>query len=167
MGFTAPPAIRAPWASSSTISFVSKKLYDTSSSKMLSDKQLYDISSSRPACALACPQGHRNADRASCQCLLPCLWREHVLPAQAAAAEPSGGLPTWRSTGLDRGKSLRGPSSFLSHSTHGRSVFYLPKPRPLSHLVGDLWRGPTLVLQGALDPLNDAKGATPLQLAPT
>jgi hypothetical protein len=40
-----------------------------------------------------------------------------------------------------------------------RSVFYLPKPRPLSHLVGDLWRGPTLVLQGALDPLNDAKGA--------
>lgn len=39
-----------------------------------------------------------------------------------------------------------------------RSVFYLPRPRPLSHLVGDLWRGPTLVLQGALDPLNDAKG---------
>lgn len=39
-----------------------------------------------------------------------------------------------------------------------RSVFYLPKPRPLSHLVADLWRGPTLVLQGALDPLNDAKG---------
>jgi hypothetical protein len=40
-----------------------------------------------------------------------------------------------------------------------RSVFYLPKPRPLSHLVADLWRGPTLVLQGALDPLNDAKGS--------
>ena len=40
-----------------------------------------------------------------------------------------------------------------------RSVFYLPRPRPISHLVGDLWGGRTLVLQGALDPLNDAKGA--------
>lgn len=37
-----------------------------------------------------------------------------------------------------------------------RSVFYLPKPRPLNHLVADLYRGPTLVLQGARDPLNDA-----------
>lgn len=39
-----------------------------------------------------------------------------------------------------------------------QSVFYLPKPRPLNHLVADLWGGPTLVLQGVLDPLNDAKG---------
>lgn len=30
-----------------------------------------------------------------------------------------------------------------------RSVFYLPKPRPLNHLVQDLFSGPTLVLQGA------------------
>ncbi len=30
-----------------------------------------------------------------------------------------------------------------------RSVFYLPKPRPLNHLVQDLFGGPTLVLQGA------------------
>lgn len=37
-----------------------------------------------------------------------------------------------------------------------RSVFYLPKPRPLNHLVGALYRGPTLVLNGALDPLNNA-----------
>ncbi len=37
-----------------------------------------------------------------------------------------------------------------------RSVFYLPKPRPLNHLVADLYAGPTLVLQGAKDPLNDA-----------
>jgi hypothetical protein len=37
------------------------------------------------------------------------------------------------------------------------SVFYLPKPRALNHLVADKWRGPTLVLQGVLDPLNDAR----------
>lgn len=30
-----------------------------------------------------------------------------------------------------------------------RSVFYLPKPRPLNYLVQDLYGGPTLVLQGA------------------
>jgi hypothetical protein len=36
-------------------------------------------------------------------------------------------------------------------------VFYLPKPLPLNHLVGDLYGGPTMVLQGALDPLNDAR----------
>lgn len=45
-----------------------------------------------------------------------------------------------------------------------RSVFYLPKPRPLNHLVADLWGGPTLVLQGVLDPLNDAKGVFPVSL---
>eukprot|EP00884_Botryococcus_braunii_P015481 jgi/Botrbrau1/2616/Bobra.145_1s0036.1 len=39
-----------------------------------------------------------------------------------------------------------------------RSVFYLPKPRPLNYLVSQLYRGPTLVLQGARDPLNDAVG---------
>ena len=45
------------------------------------------------------------------------------------------------------------------HCAHRcRSVFYSSNPRPLSHLVGNLWRGPTLVLQGTLDPLNDAKG---------
>ena len=37
-----------------------------------------------------------------------------------------------------------------------RSVFYLPKPRPLDHLVGNLFAGPTLVLNGALDPLQKA-----------
>jgi len=37
-----------------------------------------------------------------------------------------------------------------------RSVFYLPKPRPLDHLVGTLFAGPTLVLNGALDPLQKA-----------
>ena len=30
-----------------------------------------------------------------------------------------------------------------------RSVFYLPKPRPLNFLVQDLFGKPTLVLQGA------------------
>ncbi|KIY91372.1 hypothetical protein MNEG_16592 [Monoraphidium neglectum] len=39
-----------------------------------------------------------------------------------------------------------------------RSVFYLPPPRALNWLVADAWRGPTLVLQGVLDPLNDAAG---------
>ncbi|BDA47584.1 probable pheophytinase, chloroplastic at C-terminar half [Coccomyxa sp. Obi] len=39
-----------------------------------------------------------------------------------------------------------------------RSVFYLPKPLPLNHLVRDLYRGRALVLQGAKDPLNDARG---------
>lgn len=39
-----------------------------------------------------------------------------------------------------------------------RSVFYLPPPRALNWMVKDAWRGPTLVLQGVLDPLNDAKG---------
>ena len=38
-----------------------------------------------------------------------------------------------------------------------RSVFFLPPPRPLNYLVSSLFQGPTLVLQGALDPLNDAK----------
>ena len=35
-------------------------------------------------------------------------------------------------------------------------MFYLPKPRPLDHLVGTLFAGPTLVLNGALDPLQKA-----------
>lgn len=38
-----------------------------------------------------------------------------------------------------------------------RSVFYLPPPRPLNHLV-DVSGKPVLVFQGALDPLNDARG---------
>jgi pimeloyl-ACP methyl ester carboxylesterase len=38
------------------------------------------------------------------------------------------------------------------------SVFYLPKPRPLNYLINNLWRGPTAVVQGVLDPLNDARG---------
>lgn len=44
------------------------------------------------------------------------------------------------------------------------SVFYLPKPRPLNYLINNLWRGPTAVVQGVLDPLNDARGrATQLE----
>ena len=38
-----------------------------------------------------------------------------------------------------------------------RSVFYLPPPKPLNYLVQDLYGGPCMVLQGALDPLNDAR----------
>ncbi|GAB4818230.1 hypothetical protein N2152v2_005276 [Parachlorella kessleri] len=38
-----------------------------------------------------------------------------------------------------------------------RSVFYLSKPRPLSYVV-DVFGGPTLMLQGSKDPLNDAVG---------
>lgn len=38
------------------------------------------------------------------------------------------------------------------------AVFYLPPPRALNYMVASLWRGPTLVLQGVLDPLNDAAG---------
>jgi pimeloyl-ACP methyl ester carboxylesterase len=37
-----------------------------------------------------------------------------------------------------------------------RSVFFLPPPRPLNHLVAGLFGKPTRVLQGRLDPLNDA-----------
>lgn len=36
------------------------------------------------------------------------------------------------------------------------SVFYLPPPRALNWMVKDAYGGPTLVLQGVLDPLNDA-----------
>ena len=36
-------------------------------------------------------------------------------------------------------------------------MFYLPPPKPLNHLVQDLYGGPCMVLQGALDPLNDAR----------
>lgn len=39
-----------------------------------------------------------------------------------------------------------------------RSVFFLPRPRALNYLVSELFGGPTLVLQGAKDPLNDACG---------
>jgi len=38
------------------------------------------------------------------------------------------------------------------------AVFYLPPPRALNFLVADMYRGPCLVLQGAADPLNDARG---------
>ncbi len=38
------------------------------------------------------------------------------------------------------------------------SAFYLPPPAALNHLLAEEWGGPTLVLQGALDPLNDAVG---------
>jgi pimeloyl-ACP methyl ester carboxylesterase len=44
----------------------------------------------------------------------------------------------------------------LSICTHCR--FYLPKPRALNYLVTKAFGGPTLVLQGVKDPLNDAKG---------
>lgn len=37
------------------------------------------------------------------------------------------------------------------------SAFYLPPPVPLNVLVRDRYAGPTLVLQGVNDPLNDAK----------
>lgn len=37
-----------------------------------------------------------------------------------------------------------------------RSVFYLPPPRPLNYLVTERFGGPTLVLQGLKDPLNNA-----------
>ncbi|KAK9836731.1 hypothetical protein WJX74_006975 [Apatococcus lobatus] len=39
-----------------------------------------------------------------------------------------------------------------------QSVFYLPKPLPLNHLVRNLFQGPAMVLSGAKDPLNDAGG---------
>ncbi|KAF6257981.1 Alpha/Beta hydrolase protein [Scenedesmus sp. NREL 46B-D3] len=45
------------------------------------------------------------------------------------------------------------------------SVFYLPKPRPLNYLVNELWRGPTAVIQGVLDPLNDAQARSDLLVA--
>ncbi|KAG2443487.1 hypothetical protein HXX76_001840 [Chlamydomonas incerta] len=38
-----------------------------------------------------------------------------------------------------------------------KAVFYLPPPRALNWLVKDAYRGPAMVLQGALDPLNDAE----------
>ncbi|GIL75483.1 hypothetical protein Vretimale_8119 [Volvox reticuliferus] len=38
-----------------------------------------------------------------------------------------------------------------------KAVWYLPPPRALNWLISEAWRGPTLVLQGALDPLNDAR----------
>jgi hypothetical protein len=45
------------------------------------------------------------------------------------------------------------------------SVFYLPKPRPLNYLVNELWKGPTAVIQGVLDPLNDAQVRALLRVA--
>jgi pimeloyl-ACP methyl ester carboxylesterase len=39
-----------------------------------------------------------------------------------------------------------------------RSVFFLPPPRALNWLVAEAFGGPTLVLQGVRDPLNDARG---------
>jgi hypothetical protein len=45
-------------------------------------------------------------------------------------------------------------------------VFYLPKPRPLNYLVNELWGGPTAVIQGVLDPLNDAQVRAPPPVAP-
>lgn len=39
-----------------------------------------------------------------------------------------------------------------------RAGAYLPPPRALNFLVKDVFRGPTVVLQGVLDPLNDARG---------
>lgn len=77
--------------------------------------------------------------------------QECLLSPQAAATEFKTAsirqltMPRFKSTGVGGG-------------VWCRSVFYLPKPRPLNHLVADLWGGPTLVLQGVLDPLNDAKG---------
>ncbi|GIL51391.1 hypothetical protein Vafri_7390 [Volvox africanus] len=38
-----------------------------------------------------------------------------------------------------------------------KAAWYLPPPRALNWLISEAWRGPTLVLQGALDPLNDAR----------
>ncbi|KAK9810106.1 hypothetical protein WJX72_004967 [[Myrmecia] bisecta] len=47
-----------------------------------------------------------------------------------------------------------------------RSVFYLPRPRPINYVIQDLWGGPTLVLNGRKDPLNNAvKRAESLQAA--
>ena len=46
-----------------------------------------------------------------------------------------------------------------------RSVFYLPKPRPLDHLVGTLFGKPTLVLNGALDPLQKAVDRAEVRLS--
>lgn len=39
-----------------------------------------------------------------------------------------------------------------------QSVFYMPRPRALDVLLVKEFKGPCLLLQGALDPLNDAKG---------
>ncbi|KAG2497218.1 hypothetical protein HYH03_004807 [Edaphochlamys debaryana] len=39
-----------------------------------------------------------------------------------------------------------------------KAVFYLPPPRPLNFLIRDMFRGPTFILQGALDPLNESTG---------
>lgn len=38
-----------------------------------------------------------------------------------------------------------------------QSVFYMPRPRALDALVARDYGGPALILQGALDPLNDAR----------
>lgn len=38
------------------------------------------------------------------------------------------------------------------------SVFYLPAPRALNWLINTCFKGPVMVLQGALDPLNDSPG---------
>ena len=39
-----------------------------------------------------------------------------------------------------------------------QSVFYMPRPRALDVLLAREFGGPCLLLQGALDPLNDARG---------
>lgn len=39
-----------------------------------------------------------------------------------------------------------------------KSVFFLQPPTPLNYLLTEMYGGPILVVQGCLDPLNDAKG---------
>lgn len=43
-------------------------------------------------------------------------------------------------------------------STVLKSVAFLPKAIPLNYLLREMYGGPILVVQGCLDPLNDAKG---------
>lgn len=38
-----------------------------------------------------------------------------------------------------------------------KSVFFIKRPRPLNYLLSEMYGGPVLLLQGALDPLNNAK----------
>ena len=102
--------------------------------------------------------------------LLTALYASTAISACCTAAQPgcvkgpllSGHAMVRRrnvSLGLISGisQNYQGSSTWCRSSVTRRSVFYLPAPKPLNYLVQDMYGGPCMVLQGAKDPLNDAR----------
>lgn len=83
--------------------------------------------------------------------------------AQSASSDVSLLTALYASTAISLGlisgisQNYQGSSTWCRSSVTRRSVFYLPAPKPLNYLVQDMYGGPCMVLQGAKDPLNDAR----------